>query len=49
MKVPFLDIGATYKELKIEIDRVVNDVLNKGWYILGENAEGFEKEFATTS
>jgi len=46
MKVPFLDIGLTYKELKKEIDEAVRQVLNSGWYILGENVKKFEEEFA---
>ncbi len=46
MHVPFLDIGATYKELKKEIDTAVLDVLKGGWYILGVNVTKFEEEFA---
>lgn len=46
MKVPFLDVGATYKEFRKEIDAAVRQVLNGGWYILGKNVELFEKEFA---
>jgi len=46
MKVPFLDVGATYKELGKEIDAAVKQVLADGWYILGKNVELFEKEFA---
>ncbi len=46
MKVPFLDINATYSEIKEEIDKVIGQVLHKGQYIIGENVEKFEKEFA---
>lgn len=46
MKVKFLDIGATYKELKPEIDAAINKVLSGGWYILGENVVDFENDFA---
>ncbi len=46
MKVPFLDIGATYKELKKEVDKAVSEVLDGGWYILGKNVDEFEKEYA---
>lgn len=46
MKVSYLDIGATYKELKKEIDVAIKQVLTGGWYILGKNVEEFEKEFA---
>lgn len=46
MKVKFLDLSAAYSELKTEIDDAVRKVLENGWYILGENVEQFEMEFA---
>lgn len=46
MEVPFLDIGATYSELEGEIDTAIKKVLKGGWYILGENVNQFETEFA---
>lgn len=46
MKIPFLDLGATYRELKAEIDDAVSRVLESGWYVLGEEVEAFEREFA---
>lgn len=45
-KIPFLDLGQTYRELKAELDIAVQRVLNSGWYILGEEVEAFEAEFA---
>jgi dTDP-4-amino-4,6-dideoxygalactose transaminase len=47
MKVPFLDIRALYIELKNELDAAYQRVANSGWYILGEEVEAFETEFAT--
>lgn len=47
MKVPFLDLRAGYLELKPEIDEAIDRVLNSGWYILGEEVEAFETEWAT--
>ena len=44
--IPFLDLGATYRELKPEIDAAVSRVLNSGWYILGPEVEAFEAEWA---
>ena len=35
MKIPFLDLGAAYRELKPEIDTALSRVLESGWYILG--------------
>ena len=47
IKIPFLDLRASYLELKSEIDDAVNRVLDSGWYVLGPEVEAFENEFAT--
>lgn len=44
--IPFLDLSATYRELKPEIDDAVQRVLSSGWYILGPEVEAFEQEWA---
>jgi dTDP-4-amino-4,6-dideoxygalactose transaminase len=44
--IPVLDVGATYDELRDEIDRAVRQLLESGWYIGGPTVEGFEEEFA---
>lgn len=46
MYVPFLDLGSAYRELKPEIDSSIKRVLDSGWYILGEEVDSFEKNFA---
>jgi len=46
MTVPFLDLRAAYLELKPEIDDAIARVLNSGWYILGEEVDAFEAEWA---
>lgn len=46
MAVPFLDLGAAYRELKPEIDAAVARVLESGWYILGPEVEAFEADWA---
>lgn len=46
MQIPFLDVGAAYKELKSEIDAAILQVLDNGWYILGPEVEAFEEEYA---
>lgn len=46
MSVPFLDLGAAYKELQPEIDSAVLASMRTGWYILGPEVEAFEAEFA---
>lgn len=45
-KVPFLDVRATYLELKPELDAAVGRVLEGGWYIGGPEVEAFEREYA---
>ena len=46
MRVPFLDLGAAYRELQTEIDQAVARILASGWYILGPEVEAFESEYA---
>jgi dTDP-4-amino-4,6-dideoxygalactose transaminase len=45
--VPFLDVGAGYRELKEELDAAYFRVTSSGWYILGEEVERFESEWAS--
>lgn len=47
MKVPFLELKATYDELKPEFDEAYHRVMNGGWYLLGRETEAFEAEFAS--
>jgi dTDP-4-amino-4,6-dideoxygalactose transaminase len=46
MSVPFLDLGAAYRELQQEIESAVLASLRSGWYIGGTEVEAFEEEFA---
>ncbi len=46
MNLPFLDLKAAYLELQSEIDAAIKRVLESGWYILGEEVEAFEQEYA---
>jgi dTDP-4-amino-4,6-dideoxygalactose transaminase len=45
-EIPFLDVGAAYRELKGEIDTAVARVLESGWYVGGPEVAAFEQEFA---
>ena len=45
-QIPFLDLGAIYRELRQPIDEAVSRVLASGWYILGQEVKQFETEFA---
>lgn len=46
MKVPFLELKAPYAELKEELDAAYHRVMESGWYVLGNEVETFEAEFA---
>jgi dTDP-4-amino-4,6-dideoxygalactose transaminase len=47
VKVPFLDLRAAYDELGEELEAAARRVMASGWYILGQEVEGFEAEFAS--
>jgi dTDP-4-amino-4,6-dideoxygalactose transaminase len=44
--IPMNDFKLQYHSIKEEVDKAISDVLESGWYILGENVKSFEKEFA---
>ena len=46
MHIPFLDMKSPYLELKEELDEAYIRIMRSGWYILGEEVEAFEEEFA---
>jgi dTDP-4-amino-4,6-dideoxygalactose transaminase len=46
MPIPVIDLKAPYHELQPELDAAYRRVMESGWYILGEEVGGFEREFA---
>ena len=46
MSIPFLDLKTPYRELQSEMDAAYRRVMESGWYVLGEEVEAFEREFA---
>jgi len=46
MNIPLMDIKATNEAYRDEIDAAIKEVLDSGWYILGEQLKNFEREFA---
>jgi len=44
--IPFLDMKSPYLELQAELDEAYHRAMESGWYILGEEVEAFEAEFA---
>ncbi|MFO0950772.1 MAG: DegT/DnrJ/EryC1/StrS family aminotransferase [Isosphaeraceae bacterium] len=47
-RVEFLDLARQYQAVKGEVDRALARVLARGWYVLGEEVAGFEREFAAS-
>ncbi len=46
MTVPFLDMARQHAALKTEIEAAMARVCNRAWFILGEELQAFEQEFA---
>ena len=46
MNIPFLDVGAAYREIQSELESAILGSLRSGWYIGGEDVDAFEQEFA---
>jgi len=46
MEIPLVDLKRQYYRIKNEVDEKIREVLESGRFILGENVEAFEKEFA---
>jgi dTDP-4-amino-4,6-dideoxygalactose transaminase len=46
MTVPFIDLKTAYKELQTQLDAAYRRVMDSGGYILGQEVEAFEEEFA---
>jgi dTDP-4-amino-4,6-dideoxygalactose transaminase len=44
--IPFLDLKAQYRSIKDEIDQTIAAVLESGHFVLGEQVEAFERDFA---
>lgn len=46
-QVPFVDLTAQYADIQHDVDEAIQRVLRKGDFILGQDVELFETEFAT--
>jgi dTDP-4-amino-4,6-dideoxygalactose transaminase len=44
--IPFLDVGAGYRELRTELDDAYRRVMDAGWFVMGNEVAAFEAEFA---
>jgi dTDP-4-amino-4,6-dideoxygalactose transaminase len=46
LTIPIGDLGREYVRFHTEIDQAIERVLRRGWFILGEEGEAFETEWA---
>jgi dTDP-4-amino-4,6-dideoxygalactose transaminase len=46
MRIPFLELKPTYLELNDEFDAAWHRVMDSGWYLLADELESFEQEYA---
>jgi dTDP-4-amino-4,6-dideoxygalactose transaminase len=46
MQIPFFDLSSQYRIIREETERAIARTLESGWYILGQELEAFEREFA---
>ncbi len=46
MKIKFMDLNAQYEENKLEINKSLNIIFNKGNFILGQEVKEFEEAFS---
>ncbi len=46
MNIPWIDLSIQHRNLRAEINSAIEDVLNRGDFILGQDVSKFEEEFA---
>jgi dTDP-4-amino-4,6-dideoxygalactose transaminase len=46
MKIPFGNLKRQYEQLRDRIDAATREVYESGWFILGQQVQGFEANFA---
>lgn len=44
--IPYLDLNKIHEPIMHEMNKAIQGVVNDGWYILGQELEQFEKEYA---
>ena len=45
--VPFVELQSQFRALEVEVRAAIDRVLERSWYILGEECAAFEREFAS--
>lgn len=44
--IPFLELKSRFRAIEPEVRSAIDRVLDRGWYVLGEEVQHFEREFA---
>ena len=44
--INFVSLQREFEEIKDEVQKAINEVLERQWFILGEELKNFEKEFS---
>lgn len=44
--IPFADVSPMHDEIRLELDEVYNRVIEKAWFIQGQECDAFEREYA---
>jgi dTDP-4-amino-4,6-dideoxygalactose transaminase len=44
--VPFVELQSQFRAIEAEVREAIDRVLNRSWYVLGEECARFEQEFA---
>jgi dTDP-4-amino-4,6-dideoxygalactose transaminase len=47
MQIPFLDLKKINLQYESAFKKTLEDVLNEGWFIMGQNLKHFEEEYAS--
>ena len=45
--IPITELRSQYYSIKEEVQQAIQEVLESGWFVLGENVAAFEREFAS--
>ena len=49
MYVPYLDLAAAHEEVRLDIDRAIAAVIDRGSFVLGQAGAAFERELALSA
>lgn len=48
-RIGMADLGAQYRQIKEQLDPVLSEIMNSGWFVMGKNVTSLESEIASES